>query len=108
MAYIYLINESGTDNYKIGLTKNKTSKRKSQLQTGNSSELNIIKSFETSNPIRLEKLLHMHHANKRLSGEWFNLEPEDVFNFVETCQKYTKTIDYLLENNQLFKDKYNN
>lgn len=107
MAYIYLINESGTDNYKIGLTKNKTEKRKKQLQTGNSSELNVIKSFKTEYPFRLEKLLHMCYANKRFNGEWFTLEPNDVFNFNNLCEKYSKTIEILMENNEFFKKNYN-
>lgn len=104
MGYIYLINESGTDNYKIGLTKNPTKKRKTQLQTGNSSELDVVKSFETNHPIRLERMLHMYHANKRGIGEWFVLEPEDVFGFMDLCEKFTNTINYLLENNYFFKD----
>jgi hypothetical protein len=106
MGYIYLINESGTDNYKIGLTKNQTKKRKSQLQTGNSIELNVIKSFETKHPARLEKMLHMHHANKRGHGEWFVLEPEDVFGFISLCEKFTETINFLIANNVFFREKY--
>jgi len=106
MGHIYLINESGTENYKIGLTKNATKKRKSQLQTGNSSELNVVKSYETKHPARLEKLLHMQHANKRGLGEWFLLEPEDIFNFISLCDKFTETIDYLILNNEFFNSKY--
>ena len=106
MGYIYLINETGTDNYKIGLTKNATKKRKSQLQTGNSSELVVIKSFKTNHPARLEKMLHMQHANKRGLGEWFLLEPEDVFGFIPLCEKFTETINYLLKNNIFFNQKY--
>jgi hypothetical protein len=108
MGHIYLINESGTENYKIGLTKNPTKKRKSQLQTGNSSELNVVKSFETKHPARLEKLLHMQHANKRGLGEWFLLEPEDVFGFISLCEKLTETINYLLLNNEFFNKEFNN
>ena len=103
MGYIYLINESGTDNYKIGLTKNPTKKRKSQLQTGNSSELNIIKSFETEHPSRLERMLHIQHSSKRGMGEWFELKPEDVFSFIPLCEKLTETINFLLEHNPFYK-----
>lgn len=102
MGYIYLINESGTDNYKIGLTKNQISKRKSQLQTGNSNDLNLIKSFETKYPARLEKLLHMRYANKRGIGEWFILEPNDVFEFTQICEKLTETINFLIATNEFF------
>lgn len=103
MGYIYLINESGTDKYKIGLTKNKANKRKLQLQTGNSNELNIIRTFETEHQFKLEKMLHMNYANKRCIGEWFVLDANDVFDFIPMCEKLTKTIVFLLENNTFFK-----
>lgn len=102
MPYIYLINESGTDNYKIGLTRNETKKRKSQLQTGNSNQLDVIKSFKTKYPFKLEKLLHIHYANKRGIGEWFLLDPKDVFSFISVCENFTKTIEYLNEYNEFY------
>lgn len=102
MGYIYLINEAGTDNYKIGLTKNETVKRKSQLQTGNSSELIVVKTFKTKHPSKLERMLHIQHANQRFMGEWFVLKPEDVFEFIPMCERFDLTIKFLLEHNEFF------
>lgn len=102
MATVYLINEFGTDNYKIGITRSKASKRKGNLQTGNSDELLIIHSYETEHPFKLERMLHMHFFKKRGIGEWFTLEPDDVFCFMELCDKLNETITYLKDNNEFF------
>ncbi len=32
-------------------------------------------------------MLHRKYRNKRLEGEWFMLEKEDVENFLTECQK---------------------
>lgn len=103
MGLIYLINETGTDNYKIGVTRSKTvNHRKHTLQTGNASVLEVVKIFETKYPYRLETMLHMQHFDKREHGEWFILEPQDVFDFIPLCEKLQKRIDFLLETNPFF------
>lgn len=104
MPFIYLINEDGTDNYKIGLTKS-LKNRKNALQTGNSKKLTIVKKYETNYPRRLEAMLHMYHFAKRGNGEWFVLENEDVFGFIALCEKYSNTINYLKEHNEFFQKK---
>ena len=74
MGYVYLINESGSDNYKIGVTKAKTiNKRRLELQTGNSNELILCRKFETKHPYKLENMLHKHYYKHRLIGEWFQM-----------------------------------
>lgn len=103
MGYIYLINELGTNNYKIGVTKaTSIEQRKLKLQTGNSKELFICRYFETEHPYRLEKMLHTHYFSKRGIGEWFELTDEDALIFVTLCDKLNKTVLYLKENNPFF------
>jgi hypothetical protein len=89
MGFVYLIGE--TDNngrYKIGSTRaKKVDKRLKQLQTGNSSELYIKETFETEHPFKLEKMLHNHFENKRLSGEWFELSEADTGAFSGICEE---------------------
>jgi len=103
MGYIYLINESNSNNYKIGVTKAKTiTKRTLELQTGNSSELIICRKFETNNTYKLENMLHNHYQPKRLKGEWFSLTDDEAIGFTDICTKYQKTIDFLLENNEFY------
>ena len=46
MGYIYLIEDKNNNTYKIGVTKGDPKKRLKNLQTGNSSELEIKYLFE--------------------------------------------------------------
>lgn len=102
MSKIYLINQWGTDYYKIGTTKNKPIKRRKQLQTGNPEELTIVKEFESKHPFKLEKLLHIKYSTNNCLGEWFELTDADVFDFINVCSKFEKTIIYLKQNNPFF------
>lgn len=99
MSKIYLINQYGTDKYKIGTTKN-TNKRKKQLQTGNADELVVVRIFETEHPFNLEKLLHLKYSNKLCIGEWFELTDNDVFCFMDICSKLNSAIVCVSKHNQ--------
>lgn len=46
--------------------------------------------------------MHNKHHNKRLVGEWFSLDDEDVINFISDCQKAHDTFKYLIENGNPF------
>lgn len=100
MGYIYLIGEIGNENrYKIGSTRCKDiNKRLKQLQTGNSEELYIKESFETTHPFKLETMLHNRFKSSNLIGEWFELSNEDVRAFKGVCEGLQKIIDSLKDN----------
>ena len=100
MGWVYLIGESDIPNhYKIGSTKGKdVNKRLKQLQTGNSSPLFIKKSFETSKPFKLEKMLHNHFKSCNMINEWFELDRQSVINFKTICEYYQNIINSLKEN----------
>ena len=103
MGYIYLINEWGTDNYKIGVTNsNNINKRKKILQTGNSVELHITREFITENPFKLEKMLHRYYFNTHITNEWFKLNDEQVLDFLNLCKKYDDTIKLLISDNYFY------
>lgn len=100
MSFVYLIEErNGQGYYKIGSTRNKDiQKRLKQLQTGNADDLVLKDCFETEKPFKLEKMLHNKYQDKRLDGEWFLLDEDDVSSFQDTCQKYQDIIDSLKDN----------
>lgn len=102
MGYIYLINELGTNNYKIGVTKGNIEKRKKPLQTGNSDELFLTRKFQTENPYKLEKFLHRYYHKEHKNGEWFILSDEQVLDFINICEKYTETITVLISENPFY------
>lgn len=71
-GYVYLIHESGTNHYKIGLAGN-PEKRLIQLQTGSALELRLIKTIAVRNMQGVESALHNKYAAYRIrdNSEWF-------------------------------------
>lgn len=105
MGLIYLINECGTDNYKIGITRAKSeTHRKKTLQTGNSNKLETIYTFQTDYPYRIESMLHFHYKFKKCHGEWFTLTSEEVKNFPSLCQEFADLLTLLMRENYFFQN----
>ena len=78
MGHIYLIGQSDTPNvFKIGCTKRDVGKRTKTLQTGNSEELYLARSFETDKPFKLEKMLHNHFSKQVYLNEWYSLSDDE-------------------------------
>lgn len=103
MGYIYLIiqtDNKGNELYKIGLTKKDPILRTKELQTGNPNNISLLKYYETSNYIKLEKLLHKKHSSKKTlaNNEWFALSNEDVMDFLKECKKLDTIIDSMKDN----------
>lgn len=78
--YVYLINEKGTNNYKIGVSSN-ISRRLPQLQIGNPNLL--IMTAKTNKMDRykaysLEAKLHNLLKDKQATNEWFELSENDI------------------------------
>lgn len=106
-GYIYLLENKIGENilYKIGYTKD-LNKRLKQLETGNPGEMKIIKSFETRWGRILESIIHKIYINKKIKNEWFNLNNEQVNNFLNNC-KITENNLNIIKENHFFKKKYN-
>lgn len=99
MAFVYLLCDIGEEKmYKIGVTRGKIENRIRQLQTGNGSEIHLVKQYETEYPFYIEKLLHIKFNSKQSKNEWFLLEPDDVFNFTNICNDIEKNIKWLKNN----------
>lgn len=98
MSFVYLICDPKNEYYKIGVTTGTIENRIKKLQTGNGTELHVTSWFKTSQPFKLEKLLHSKFGSKRQSGEWFALDTPDIINFKDICQKLQETLDCLMEN----------
>ena len=88
MGVVYLLVENRVEpRYKIGITKYDGKKRIKGLSTGNSDEINVISEFKSEFNNRIENALHKRYSTKRLKGEWFELNEDDVNNFIYECQK---------------------
>jgi len=101
--FIYLLEEVDADikykRYKIGYTTKSISKRIKQLQTGNPNKLSLLQSYQaTERGRRLESMLHTHYKFKRISGEWFELDKNDIESFIEICNQKQHIIELMRDN----------
>lgn len=75
-GYVYLVRaENGL--VKIGLTKD-VRNRMMALQPSSPTPLEVIHVIQAMNCHRLERHLHKWHRKKRVRGEWFALDDEDI------------------------------
>jgi hypothetical protein len=96
---VYLISAeiSGSKLHKIGYTRRTIDKRIKEFKTGNASEFFVIESFKSKWGTKIESRLHKLFKNKLVSGEWFKLNEDDVYSFIETCQTIHDNYELLSE-----------
>jgi hypothetical protein len=81
-GFVYLI-KCG-EFYKIGKTTN-LEKRIKQLTTGNPYPLVLVNSIYSLDIDSLEKSFHSYYRQKRIIGEWFKLNFEEVLEFTNVA-----------------------
>ena len=74
---VYLLKIKDTNQYKIGVSKD-FDRRYNEISPKMPFELKTINLIKSFNIYDLEKELHEKFANKRIKGEWFELEEKDV------------------------------
>ena len=65
------------DSVKIGISDNPEERLK-QMQTGNPSELKILKTYHSDDAEATEKALHRIFDDARIQGEWFSIYPPSL------------------------------
>jgi predicted GIY-YIG superfamily endonuclease len=101
MKYVYLIQSLEDSRYKIGVSKH-PKKRISQLQTGNSSKLKLIESYNSEFAYQIEKTLQRRYSYLRKEGEWFDMSISNEVSFIEECRKIETNIIFLKKNGNVF------
>lgn len=101
MKHVYLIQSLEDSTYKIGVSKH-PKKRVKQLQTGNSSELKLVESYESEFAHRIEKSLQRRYSYLKKEGEWFDMSIINEVTFLKECEKIEKNIIILKESGNLF------
>lgn len=77
-GYIYLVKAiEPQTHYKIGRSQN-PQKRIESMGVKLPYPIEVICLIETENMFELEKQLHQHFDSKRVNGEWFKLDEEDI------------------------------
>lgn len=69
--FVYAIREKDTGNIKLGISRDPKQRLK-QLQTGNSSQLELVAYRKAENRYRDERAIHAAADAHRLHGEWFS------------------------------------
>lgn len=85
MSYVYVISEKGTNYYKLGLTKNRSENRCSQLQTGNPRDLIVLYEFSAPDRYAAEDDMKKQLARYKVDGggdEWYQFESLDNLHLV--------------------------
>lgn len=102
MKIVYLLQVGDIPQYKIGVTSGDVNKRVKQLQTGNSDKIIVVNVFKSDFNRKIESRLHKKYETKRLEGEWFQLNDEDVNNFINECQDFHDTFELLTKSGNPF------
>lgn len=73
---------------KIGITKDdrESSARRDEQQTDNPRELVLYETVKVDLVFTVEKALHWHFAEKRVTGEWFLLSDEQLDEAIKKCR----------------------
>ena len=101
MKHIYLIQSLEDGYYKIGVSKH-PKKRVKQLQTGNSSELKLIESFQSDHAHKVERALQRRYAHLKKEGEWFDIAISEEVSFLTDCKQIEDSINILKKNGNVF------
>jgi hypothetical protein len=80
---VYLMQYGQSSSYKIGKTVRSGEDRLKELNgTKAPNEIILHEEIATDDASFLEKVLHQRFSDSRTRGEWFDLKPEQIFEFV--------------------------
>jgi len=91
-----------TDYHKIGIAEN-PEKRLTTLQSGSPHKLELVTTISTKNAEDLERELHMLFKEQKFSGEWFNLNHNQVNSLKAFDRLKPKNVAELFRNDIAFK-----
>lgn len=74
-GYVYLMKNERNGYFKIGFSKKPPSYREYTLQS-QEPEVSLVAYAESF--LEVEKIFHKHYGEKRVRGEWFALDQEQV------------------------------
>lgn len=101
MKYIYLIQSQEEGYYKIGISKS-PQRRIKELQTGNSSKLKLVETYQTEYAEKIEGALHRRYSHYHKEGEWFNMSISEEASFIKNCKIIEENILFLEKNGNVF------
>jgi len=97
---VYLLHAPAHGWYKIGRA-NDIEKRYQGLASSVPFELQKIAVFECDNNAWTEQQLLAHFATKRIRGEWFRLDSQDVASWGTMARRFSKRISFRQQRSRL-------
>jgi hypothetical protein len=85
--YVYVINQTKSDYYKIGRTNRSVASRLSDLQTANPVQLIIVHEIKCTNSSEVEAYLHKKYAKSQVRREWFQLNQSQIEGIINEFPK---------------------
>ena len=108
MKSVYLICSESLDGnriYKIGITKRDIENRLKEFRTGNCSNLYLVDLYKSEWASKIESQLHKIFMAKRISGEWFNLDANDLVLFKEKCNLIHSNLELISTQNTYYLER---
>jgi len=107
MFNIYLIcaEIEGKRLYKIGYTRRTIQERIREFKTGNASEFYIVDFYSSRWGTKIEARLHKQFKTKKVNGEWFDLNDDDITDFKQSCESYHNNFEMLVNSNTYVIDR---
>lgn len=86
-CYVYLMIDTTNNFHKIGISNNPKYREHTLQSDKPTIELICAREFPTRELAKdTESMLHKHYAEKRVRGEWFNLDDSDLVNIKKVLQ----------------------
>lgn len=95
-GFVYVFKQSQTDYFKIGMTQTESieNRFKSFLTySPTGGEIHCV--IKTKDPVTLERQLHLKYSEKRMNGEFFKLNENDLFYLISIEDQKTKDLKEL-------------
>jgi hypothetical protein len=107
MINVYLISAetNGKKLYKIGYTKRKVEERIKEFKTGNTAVFSIIEVFNSKWGTKIEASLHRQFYTKKVGGEWFDLDVNDLNNYLNLCEQLHNNFEIIENQNTYYIDR---
>jgi hypothetical protein len=105
--FVYVISAEINDikSYKIGYTKRTVADRIKEFKTGNASEFSIELTFESTWCTKIEAALHKQFRSKKINGEWFHLDNNDLIEIEKSCNRLHNSFDAIKSSNTWYIDR---
>ncbi len=101
MKHVYLIQSLENSYYKIGVSVH-PEKRVRELQTGNSSPLRLIETYQSEFANKIEKTLQRRYSHLKKEGEWFEMSISNEVSFLQECRVIDESLKILKKNDNVF------